>query len=202
METQKVVKRLSAASQLAENHSKYILPLKDNTKYVDNEFLSNSNLSKYGGCFVYHYRVIWYKKETIYDEYIMDDFFARQKHFGMLFFYRNIDTDPKEIYLDYKGRWEIKECFDYLKNSLNLGTISQQSNEKTEAWAFLNHISLMMFYSLYKKLTDTKLICKYCPEDIIDISRNISKVKVNEKWFVYEVSKTDMSLLSSLGVNL
>ncbi len=219
-------------SYLDENNIKYILPLKDNTKYVDNGFLSDSNLSKYGGCFVYHDRVIWYKKEAVgnenkhiyifqddggrknseliylrkkeadYDEYTMDDFFEKQKRFGMLFFYSNIDADPKEIYLDYKGRWEIEECFDYLKNSLNLGTVSQQSNEKMESWAFLNHISLMMFYSLYKKLTDTKFICKYCPEDIIDISRNISKVKVNDQWFVSEVSKTDLGLISSLGVNL
>ena len=219
-------------SYLDENHILYILPLKDNTKYVDDGFLGNPNLSKYNGCFVYHDRVIWYKKEAVgndkkyiyifqddggkkkneltymkkkeadYGEYTMDDFFERQKRFGMLFFYSNIDVEPKEIYLDYKGRWEIEECFDYLKNSLDLGTVSQQSNEKIEAWAFLNHISLMMFYSLYRKLTDTKLICKYCPEDIIDISRNISKVKVNNQWYVSEVSKNDLGLLSSIGINL
>ena len=142
------------------------------------------------------------KKDAGYDDYSLEDFFVRQKHFGMHFLYSNLDSEPEEIYLSYKARWEIEECFDYLKNGIDLGTVYQRGNEKIEAWAFLNHISLMMFYSLYKKLSDVKLIKKHCPEEIIGLAKNIYRVKINDSWFTSEVSKTDLELFKTLGVDL
>jgi transposase len=222
----------SNTSFLDKKGISYIIPLKGNTKYIDEEFLKNPNTEKYSNCFVYHNRVIWYKKLTIgaegkhiyiyqddgirknselqfmkrkeanYEDYTLDQFHEKQKRFGMHFLYSNLDIDAQDIYLTYKSRWEIEECFDYLKNALDLGTIYQRSNEKIEAWAFLNHISLMMFYSLYKKLLNTGLIKKYCPEEIITISRNINRIKINNEWHTTEVSKPDQKLLNTLGLFL
>jgi hypothetical protein len=33
---------------------------------------------------------------------------------GLIGFMSNVDDHPQEIYLKYKARWEIEECFDYL----------------------------------------------------------------------------------------
>lgn len=142
------------------------------------------------------------KKGAEYEDFTLENFFEKQKRFGMHFLYSNINSDPQDIYLSYKARWEIEECFDYLKNALDLGTVYQRSNEKIEAWAFLNHISLMMFYSLYKKLIDAKLAMKYSPEEVISIAKNISIVRVNDTWVTSEVSKTDLTLLAALGITL
>lgn len=220
-------------SYLDKENIQYILPLCNDTKYVSDDFLSNGDTKKYDNCFVYHDRVVWHKKQSIgadgkfvyifqddgtkrsqellymqkkesdYEDYSLSNFYEKQKRFGMHFFYSNIDTDAQSIYLYYKGRWEIEECFDYLKNALDLGTVYQRTNEKIEAWAFLNHISLMMLYSIYRKLTDCKLINKYSPEDIIAIARNINRVQINNgDWYTTEVSKTDMKLLETLGIHL
>lgn len=219
-------------SYLDEHHISYILPLRDDTTYVDDAFLTDPNRDKFDNCFVYHDRVIWYtrkpigsenkfvyifqddgirksselhylkKKDAEHGNYTLENFFIKQKRFGMHFLYSNLDLTPEEIYLSYKARWEIEECFDYLKNGLDLGTVYQRSNEKIEAWAFLNHISLMMFYSLYKNMLDSDLLKKFSPEDIIHLAKNINIVKFYDSWILSEVSLSDLSLFQLLHVSL
>ena len=43
---------------------------------------------------------------------------TKKPRMGYFCFCSNLYTEPKEIYLDYKERWDIEECFDYLKNSV------------------------------------------------------------------------------------
>ncbi len=38
---------------------------------------------------------------------------------GYYSFCSNLDIEPKELYLEYKQRWDIEECFSYLKNSVS-----------------------------------------------------------------------------------
>jgi len=71
-----------------------------------------------------------------------------------------------------------------------------------ESWAFLNHISIMLFYSLHRKLLETGLSRKYCVEEIIGLAKTISKVQINDDWYVSEMSKPDKDLFSAIGVNL
>ena len=217
---------------LDDQDLKYILPLRIDTKYVDENFKSMPDKDKFEDCFVYHDRVIWFTKKAVgdnkkyvyifrddgmkrlselsfmrrkdayYESYDLDRFYTKQQSYGMHYLYSNIETEPQDIYLSYKARWEIEECFDYLKNGLDLGTVYQRTNEKIEAWAFLNHISLMLFYSLHRKLMQTELSKKYCVEDIISLAKTISKVQINDSWYLSEVSKSDLELFSSIGVNL
>ena len=208
----------------------YIYPLNINTKYVSGEFRRQLGYEKYDDAFVYHGRTIWFKKQTvgangkhiyIYQDsgvkvekenrymekykanaegYTLEGFHEKQKDYGMSFLYSNIDTGAEEIYLAYKTRWELEEMFDYLKNSLNLGRVSQQSNEAMEAWAFLNHICMMMFYKLSKAMIDASLSDTYTPEDMMGLAKNISKVCINDKWYLSEISKADRDLFKRISV--
>jgi len=209
----------------------YIYPLKVNTKYVSGEFRGQPGYEKYDDAFVYHGRTIWYKKQAVgangkriyiyqdsgvkvekenrymekykamADGYTLEDFHDRQRDFGMSFLYSNIDTDAEDIYLAYKTRWELEEMFDYLKNNLGLGRVSQQSNESMEAWAFLNHICMMMFYKLCKAMMDASVYDSYTPEDLMGLAKNINKVCINDKWYLSEISKADKDLFKRINVD-
>ena len=91
--------------------------------------------------------------------------------------------------------------FDYLKNNLSLGRVSQQSNESMEAWAFLNHICMMMFYKLCKAMMDASVYDSYTPEDLMGLAKNISKVCINDKWYLSEISKADKDLFKRINVD-
>ena len=81
------------------------------------------------------------RMEADYGGCSRDDLENKRLRFDVSFLYTNTGADAKDVYLTYKARWEIEECFGYLKNGLNLSTVSQCTNEETEAWAFLNHLS-------------------------------------------------------------
>jgi hypothetical protein len=128
---------------------------------------------------------------------------AERPRYGMSLLYTNLeDQDAQGVYHAYKSRWQIEECFDYLKNGLDLGVVYQRTDEQAEAWAFLNHLSLTMYYSLYAKLRQTGLPARYTPDSVIAIARTIHRVNINNTWRTSETSKPDQQLYQTLGITL
>ena len=134
--------------------------------------------------------------------------------FGVSLLYTNL-PDPGEgagrgaraegAWLSYKARWEIEEAFDYLKNGLDLGTVYQRTNEQAEAWAFLNHLTLTLFYALYsavRRAGDALPTRWRGPEAFIAAARNVSRVRIGDRWVPSEVSKPDLKAFAAIGVDL
>ena len=217
---------------LDENNMNYILPLQHNTTYISEEWTSSTERTKFDGHFIYHDRVVWYKKNSVgdrghfvyifldeelrlseekyylhrekeeYEGYTMEKFFEIKRN-GLVGFMSNLNTKAEEIYLKYKARWEIEECFDYLKNTVKIGACYQRDDISIEAWAFLNHISLIQFYELCNAVNKSTLKNKYNADDIIRICRSIYKVELNNgQSFVSEISASDQRVLDALGVSI
>ena len=124
---------------------------------------------------------------------------------GMFAFVSNTGETAKQVYMSYKERWDVEQCFDYLKNSVQIGASHKRTNEELEAWAFINHISLLYFYGLVRTLREQNLNEKYSPEDILSIGRNIYLVRehyYDKESRLSEVPQKDQELLKSLGVKL
>lgn len=135
------------------------------------------------------------------EEITETDFFADTRR-GLYAFVSNIDEKPSEIYMKYKERWDIEQCFDYLKNSVCIGASYRRTNQQLEAWSFINHISLLYFYGIVRALREKKLNKDYTADDIIAIGRNIYRVNTDNSFRVSEISKNDQAILDSLGVDL
>lgn len=135
------------------------------------------------------------------EEITENDFFANTRR-GLYAFVSNIDEKPLEIYMKYKERWDIEQCFDYLKNSVRIGASYRRTNQELEAWSFINHISLLYFYGIVKALREKKLNKNYTAEDIISIGKNIYRVNTDNSFRVSEISKDDQAVLDALGVDL
>lgn len=220
-------------SFLMENGFTFILPLQYNTRMIPAEFTENSDDHRFDGCFTYKKRIIWHKtidcgskgnKVHIYrddsrkakEEY---DFMQRKeadyectegrdifddKRRGMFAFVSNTGKTAKEDYFSYKERWDIEQCFDYLKNAVDIGAPYKRTNGELLAWAFINHISLLYFYGLVRALRESELNDEYTPEDILAIGKNIYKVRGAgfAEYRISEVSKPDRDLLTQLGIFL
>lgn len=222
-------------SALLQAGMKYILPLREDTIQVENEFYANTDDSKFHSVFTYKKRPIWYRKQqsgnkgnyiyTFRDDLrrheLQANFVERAEkdygeiehqpmdvlkeiRMGYFSFCSNIDTDPKELYLAYKQRWDIEQCFDYLKNSVNTSASYAHSDDYLRGWAFLNHISLMYFYGLLNVLKDRKLNEKYSVEDVLKLTKNIYKVNSGdgEGYRVSAIQKKTQQLLDQLGIDL
>lgn len=143
--------------------------------------------------------------EDAQGEEVEDMFTDRRK--GMFAFISNRDEEAKKIYLAYKERWDIEQCFDYLKNSMDIGAASQRSNESLFGWTFINHISLLYFYSLVLAIRKAELNNEWTPNEIIIIAKNIYKIYTagvlnKDKFIISEMSKKDEELFHTLGVDL
>ncbi|MDE6747590.1 MAG: transposase [Lachnospiraceae bacterium] len=222
-------------SFLMEKKLNYILPLQRNTKLIREEFERTPDEERWDGQFVFKGRVIWYHKEPCGDagnylyvfrddakkakedlktaqriedaqgEKVEDMFADRRK--GIFAFISNKDEDAKEIYLAYKERWDIEQCFDYLKNSVDIGPASQRSNESMLGWTFINHVSLLYFYSLVLAIRKGGLNNEWTPNEIIMMAKNIYKIYTSgvlnkDKFIISEVSQKDIELFHTLGVDL
>ena len=123
---------------------------------------------------------------------------------GYFSFCSNLDIPAKEIYLDYKQRWDIEQCFDYLKNSVTSSASHAHTDEYFRGWAFLNHISLLYYYGLLNALRNTKQDEKYSAEDVLKLTKNIYRVDTGDGQGikVSAIQKKVQELLDSLGVNL
>lgn len=127
-----------------------------------------------------------------------------EKRLGYFSFCSNLDADPKEIYLNYKQRWDIEQCFDYLKNSVSQSASYAHTDDYFRGWVFLNHISLMYYYGLINALRNTKLNEKYTAEDILRLTKNIYKVNAGDGqgFHVSAIQKKTQAVLDELGVDL
>ena len=219
-------------SFLMENGFAFILPLQYNTRLIPAEFTENSDDHKFDGCFTYKKRIIWHKtmdcgikgnkvhiyrddsrkvkeefdfmqkKETDYEcEEGLDIFDDKRR--GMFAFVSNTGKTAKEDYFSYKERWDIEQCFDYLKNAVDIGAPHKRTDGELLAWSFINHVSLLYFYGIVRALRDNELNNEYTPEDILAIGKNIYKVRgagFNDSR-VSEISKPDNELLNKLGIS-
>ena len=123
---------------------------------------------------------------------------------GYFSFCSNLNVDPKEIYLSYKQRWDIEQCFDYLKNSVSTSASHAHTDEYFRGWAFLNHVSLLYYYGLLNALRNVKLDGKYSAEDVMKLTKNIYKVDTGdgEGPKVSAIQKKTQLVLDQLGVDL
>ena len=128
----------------------------------------------------------------------------KEVRMGYFSFCSNLDVSAKEIYLYYKQRWDIEQCFDYLKNSVSSSSSHAHTDEYFRGWAFLNHISLLYFYGLLNALRKTKLDEKYSAEDVLKLTKNIYRVDTGDGLGakVSAIQKKTQELLDVLGVDL
>jgi len=128
----------------------------------------------------------------------------KQKRMGHFSFCSNMDCEAKEIYLCYKGRWDIEECFDYLKNSVYPGASYAHNDAYLKGWAFLNHVSMLYFYGLLNALRKSGMDDRYTAEDVIKLTKNIYKVDSGDGrgYQISSVQKKTDDLLNAIKVDI
>ncbi len=123
---------------------------------------------------------------------------------GYFSFCSNLDLQAKDIYLNYKQRWDIEQCFDYLKNSVVSSASYAHTDDYFRGWTFLNHISLMYYYGLLNALRNAELDGKYSAENILKLTKNVYRIDTGDGqgFKVSAIQKKTRGILNSLNVDL
>jgi transposase len=208
---------------------KYIIPLKRNSSLIYNELYGN--LTQTGNHFLFEDRVIYYTSYEITltrticlftDELMMakekrdyvsrigtypqtyteDKFKEKLNEFGTLSLITNTKETPQNVYLNYKSRAGIEILFDGLKNILGNDHTYMQDNNALEGWMFVNHLALQVHHKIYSFLKTKKLLHKYSIRDFIEYLSDLKKVKINNQWFLEELTSEHIKLIKETGIHI
>jgi transposase len=166
---------------LRKSQLQYILPLRHNSAKIDYPGFNTGTKQDMDGYFKYKSRYIWFRKIAIEqgslilfldedlrineekdhldritkfpEEYNQDSFFERQKRMGILALITNIsDMKAEALFQKYKSRCEVEQLFDLFKNFLVANKSYMQSMESFKGWLLINHIALIIYYSIFRIL--------------------------------------------------
>lgn len=103
----------------------------------------------------------------------------------------------------YHMRWEIENCFDYMKNNVVRKALHAQDNETIDAQCFISHVALLYFYRLLKAIDKAGLKEDYSPEEII--KKRTTSIKICEYPSLKQLTEMtieDSEIFKRLGINL
>lgn len=138
--------------------------------------------------------------EGVEDESPMD--ILRDRRTGYYAMVSNIDTDAKEIFLSYKARWDIEQCFDYLKNDVEPNAPHAHDNVYFRGLMFLNHIALVYYYGLVNAIRNSSLRDKWTAEEVLMLAKNIYLVEMGDDRRLSEIPGKTKDILAEIGVDI
>jgi transposase len=142
------------------------------------------------------------KPESQTGTYTLENYHLKAQQIGTIALLTNLDpkNTPQQIYEFYKCRAAVEILFDTFKNILFADVTYTRSNEALEGWLFINHIALIFYYRLYKRLLQHNLLKKYSPKDILMHLNTIKRVKINQKWVFAEIPTKSKNILEKLEI--
>lgn len=222
----------SNIQKLEEEGLNYILPMRRNSSFANYSKLQSRDYRKaFDGHFIYQKRPVFYMRykqdgrncimfydeklrqkevndylvriEEKYDNYSMDHFYEKQMTFGTLLMVTNLSgVSAEDIYLQYKSRMEVETMFDTLKNTLQSDSSYMHSDESFEAWMFINHIALLLYYRLYALIKEADLLKTYSPKDVLLRLCRIQKIHLKNSWVTSEINSKTQNLIKKLGLHV
>ena len=203
----------------------YIVPLRRNNVLFDASRFKSGDKAVFDGYFLFNERPIWHytlgegvvvfldevlkcEEEARYlvnlgrelEGYSMEGFLEAQFRFGTIVLRSNVLVSPGELFGLYKVRGEIELLFDFLKNLLEQDRSYMSDQYSLEAWAFVNHVSLMLLYRVYDLLRTKELLNRFSVADFLTHLKYIFKVKINDVWHLSEVTQKTNDLLETLNL--
>lgn len=218
-------------AQLRQEKLRFILPLKRDNALIDYSMIRDNTFKEHDQYFEHEGRIIWYQEYTwdrmslnIYlddslrmreeqdylrritthpEEYSLEGYHKKKDTFGTIAMLTNLNrSSAKEIYQTYKSRGAIETMFDGMKNVLEADSTYMQNEQTLQGWMFINHIALQWYQHLYSDLKEKDLISKYSVNDYIQLLTDAKMVRINNKWYLSEITKATQKLIEKIGINL
>jgi transposase len=137
------------------------------------------------------------------EDYSMDSYLKKEKEFGTLSMISNdIELSAEKMYVSYKTRGEIETVFDNYKNLLDADRTYMQSDKSLNAWMFINHLALMMYYKIFNTLRSKDYLKQMSVQDVILRLSKINAIKIDGKWTCSEINSKSIELLKKIGIDI
>ena len=141
-------------------------------------------------------------KDGLIPDELMSQVVADTECLGVTMLLSRFDAPAKDVYLNYKTRWEIEEMFDSHKNTLGFDMSYETSYRAQEGWAFIEFLALLIYHKVNGLLIETDLIKKFNVKDVLFRASTITQSKASGSWKVCNLTKPLKDILTSLNVSI
>ena len=122
-----------------------------------------------------------------------------EKNFGLfLLETSNTQKTPREIFCDYKSRWQIETFYNYVDNIVDFNALYQQDYCRTQGLSFIIQIAGMIYHEL-KELADQH---NYSVKTVMRALKGIKLSKEKNIWKIKNVVKSKRLIAEELDINL
>jgi hypothetical protein len=137
------------------------------------------------------------------DEYTLEKFKEKLHKFGTLTLTYSINSEKsaEDIYKAYKQRNEIEMVFDSYKNFLGADVMYMQNRYVMEGWLVANFIAMIAYHKLFVRLREAQKLKTTSPMDIIELSKAIYMLKINDEWKVSEITQKTIELFGKIKID-
>jgi hypothetical protein len=215
-------------NRLTEDNIEYLFPLKENDEYykkiINNKSLTIKKCYLNGEVYeikqkrMMKNRYLTYfkdlstalRKEKDYQNKILEKkegftkkgFEEIKDTFGVFVFESNKKYSAAKLAEIYDLRWSIEAMNDEYMNDLELDEINVQGVYRANTTFFINHLSLLIYYSIKNKKNVFDSYKKEPTMNFVDSLCDIRITKERGKWIIKNLSKKMNKSLTKLGFNL
>jgi len=141
-------------------------------------------------------------KDGLIPDELMPQVIADTASFGVSMLLTSLDVPAKQVYLDYKTRWEIEAMFDTHKNTLGFNMKYETSYNTMEGWAFIEFIALLIYHKINAILMASNLIKTFNVKDILFRAATITQSMSSGSWKVCNLTKPLNDIFKAMGVTI
>jgi hypothetical protein len=184
--------------------------MQDLKNFVAKEFKIFVHFDDEKKLFIFCDKSLKHEEETSYlrrieegiEGYSIQGYQKKQLIFGTIGMMTNLEEDAKKVYEHFKTRMEVETVFDAYKNLLEADKTYMQCDDSINAWMFINHIAVMMYYKLLGLIKTQDLTSRVSVNDLLLRLSKINKVKINNQWYLSEINSKTIKLLKSLNLSI
>ena len=200
------------------DNMRYIQPLRRNSKIIDysinmeGSFTYRGRGIRYGSIKYGNYTLYIYEDARLRGEEISNSIVARavnpeikvhEERLGKISLISNLGKSPDEIYLIYKEREDIEQCFDAMKNEMENDKTYLRDNDAIRGYFFVSFIALYIHYRILEILRINDLIGKYSVNELLfELSKVYAVQYSDDKIEFNEIPKRVESLINKINMGI
>lgn len=113
-----------------------------------------------------------------------------------------VDLNCSQVYMLYKTRQEIEQAFKSYDNTLDCTASYMRDHYSFEAWLFISHLALQLFYDSLDLIAKSQKTNQYSFEDLMAYLKGVRINKIDKTWMLTKITKKTAAMCESIGIVL
>jgi hypothetical protein len=127
----------------------------------------------------------------------------RKRYAGFFCILTNVKTDSGELLEIYRRKDVVENCFDDLKNGLDMKRLRIHSSQAMDARLFIQFLALILISKIRSEVRNDKSLKYMSPREIMEAMESIIKITcIDKPWSIYsETSPIQQKIVDHFGID-